>query len=68
MKKIILSILTFSLVSTFSSCKKDYTCSCATGSVALTSTINDTKKNAKEECDKGDIIITGTVLTECSIL
>ncbi|MBW7868793.1 MAG: hypothetical protein H3C31_10750 [Brumimicrobium sp.] len=57
MKKIILnSLLIVATVFIVSSCKKDYTCTCAVQGVAVqgasTTIKNSTKKNAQSACDE----------------
>lgn len=66
MKKIIFFVAALGAF-TFTSCKKDYTCTCknnADGAVVSAATItNDTKKHASESCSQGTV--SGTVT--CSV-
>jgi len=55
MKKLL--IITALAAATFTSCKKDRTCTCTTtitgfGSTSSSTVIHDTKKDAKEACEK----------------
>jgi len=75
MKKIILFVAVVSAIS-FTSCKKDHTCTCTTtstapGSVSTTSvtTINDAKKgDAKRACVKTTTVYNGVTTTnDCEL-
>ncbi len=65
MKKIILILgLTAFTAVTFTSCTKDWTCTCVTGAVSVDVTISKaTKADAKTKCDAMDI----GALTDCSL-
>lgn len=72
MKKILI-LSAFGLIC-LSSCKKNYTCSCATSTAGILSTetftINDTKKKAESKCDEGDASTSTfgiTTTVECSL-
>ncbi len=66
MKKILViaSVLAF-----FSACKKDYTCTCTTGSFSSTTTIKDaTKRQAQANCVSYKYTSNNvTVETDCSL-
>ncbi len=75
MKKIAPLAAALLLTFAFTSCKKDYTCTCTvtTGGISATGvsgTIHDTKKKAKDACEKdnGTQTINGvTVTRDCKI-
>lgn len=71
MKKLVLfSFATLLVASTFTSCKKDYTCECSTTYNGVTTTasgtVNGTKSDAKEACEKGTSSAGGITVT-CAI-
>ena len=55
----------------FTSCKKDYKCTCSVAGVASASTtIKDTKKNAKSACEKNSTTVTSngmSITSTCTI-
>jgi hypothetical protein len=75
MKKLsLLSIAALFVATSFTSCKKDYTCTCTSSGSGITASastvINDTKANAEETCNKGDATTSSggfTVTTACEI-
>lgn len=75
MKKLsLLSVAALIVATSFTSCKKDYTCTCTTSGTGISASsstvINDTKANAEETCDKGDATTTSgsiTITTACEI-
>ncbi len=70
MKKGIILIAAIAVAGIFSSCKKDYTCTCSTTSgsytVSASTTLHDTKSNAKTACEKGTSTYSGVTVT-CEI-
>ena len=69
MKKI---IIVFGAILLFTSCKKDWTCSCTLNGGDAGSYIiaDETKKKAKDQCDGGDTSISlfgNTIVSECEI-
>ncbi|MGN6478344.1 MAG: hypothetical protein ACTHKV_14065 [Flavipsychrobacter sp.] len=75
MKKIAPLAAALLLTFAFTSCKKDYTCTCTVSAGGITSTatpatIHDTKKKAKDACEKdnGTQTINGVAVTkDCKI-
>lgn len=73
MKKLFPIALVAVAAMTFTSCKKDYTCTCTgTGGYTATAsfTIHDTKSNATSTCEKGSVSVTSgstTVGQTCAI-
>jgi hypothetical protein len=73
MKKITL-LAVAALAITFTSCKKDYTCTCTTTYAGITATssttLHDTKSNATTACEKSNASTTVggyTQSTSCAI-
>ena len=69
MKKVILGLAVGAFALSFSSCKKDYTCSCAwsDGSGSLTYTIpKSTKSDAEAVCNDYEYTI-GTISWDCAL-
>lgn len=57
MKKMFLSGMVVMMALSFSSCKKDYTCTCTIGGIEIPTTIKDVKKSeAKDDCDEADAV------------
>ncbi len=76
MKKVItLVFYSLLIISTFTSCKKEYTCECITTVGGLevgtsSSTIKDTEKKAKDQCESNSssVSVNGiTSTTSCSL-
>ena len=78
MKKTILTAIVLMSVFAFTSCKKDYNCTCTTTesgqgadpAITATAVIHDTESKAKASCEAGNSTVTDgttTITTKCEI-
>ena len=68
----IFTILALGAMFMFTSCSKDWTCTCTIddgygGVITESATITGTKSEAETECDKGDISLLGITISDCEI-